>query len=104
MFDKLQAAKDKYDEITHKLSDPAVIENQEEYRRLMKEHSELEELVAKYDEYLKVSKEIEDAKELLNEKLDKDFEEMVLAELQESKEKLEKIKKELKILLNLNIF
>jgi len=99
MFDKLQAAKDKYDEITHKLSDPAVIENQEEYRRLMKEHSELEELVAKYDEYLKVSKEIEDAKELLNEKLDKDFEEMVLAELQESKEKLEKIKKELKILL-----
>lgn len=48
MFDKLQAAEDRFEEINHKLSDPSVIGNQEEYRRYMKEHSELSEIVEKY--------------------------------------------------------
>jgi len=99
MFDKLQAAENRYEEINHKLSDPAVIENQNEYRKLMKEHAELEELVNKYGEYKKTNQEIADAKELLNEKLDKDFRDMVESELKEAEEKLEQIKKEIKILL-----
>ncbi len=99
MFDKLQTAEDRYEEINHKLSDPAVISNQEEYRKLMKEHSELGEVVAKYREYKKANKDIDDAKELLEDKLDKDFRDMVQMELEEAREKLEEIKKELKILL-----
>lgn len=99
MFDKLQLAENRYDEINHKLSDPSVIANQEEYRKLMKEHSELEELVAKYGEYKKVTGDIEEARELLDGKLDDDFREMVKAEFQEAEERLEKIKGELKILL-----
>ncbi|MCX7921039.1 MAG: peptide chain release factor 1 [Clostridia bacterium] len=99
MFDKIQGAEDRYEEINHKLSDPTVIANQDEYRKLMKEHSELEEIVAKYREYKKVSQDISDAKELLEEKLDKDFKEMVQMELDEANEKLDQIKKELKILL-----
>lgn len=99
MFDKLQVAEDRYDEINHKLSDPEVIANQEEYRRLMKESSELEEIVAKYREYKKISQDIEEAKEMLEDKLDKDFRDMVQAEYDEAKEKLELVKKELKILL-----
>ena len=74
MFDKLQAAENRYEEINHKLSDPTVIENQDEYRKLMKEHAELQELVNKYGEYKKLTKDIAEAKELLNEKLDKDLE------------------------------
>jgi len=99
MFDKLEVAENRYEEINHKLSDPAVIADQNEYRSLMKEHSELEEIVFKYREYKSVNKDIEEAKELLKEKLEKDFREMVEAELKELKEKLEEIKKELKILL-----
>ncbi|MCR4437103.1 MAG: peptide chain release factor 1 [Clostridiales bacterium] len=99
MFDKLQAAEDRYEEINHKLSDPAVLENQDEYRKLMKEHSELETVVEKYREYKKASKDISDAREMLEDKLDKDFREMVEMELKESERKLEHIKKELKILL-----
>jgi len=99
MFDKLQAAENRYEEINHKLSDPTVIENQDEYRKLMKEHAELQELVNKYGEYKKLTKDIAEDKELLNEKLDKDFRDMVELELKEAEESLERIKKEIKILL-----
>lgn len=99
MYDKLQAAENRYEEINHKLSDPQVIANQDEYRALMKEHSELDEIVQKYREYKNVNKEIDDAKEMLEDKLDKDFRDMVEEELKEALEKIEVIKKELKILL-----
>lgn len=99
MFDKLQSAEDKYEEINHKLSDPTIIADQEQYKKYMKEHSELEELVLKYREYKKVLIELQEAKELLKDKLDKDFKEMVEMELKDSDQKLEVIKKELKILL-----
>lgn len=99
MFDKLDLAEDRYEEISHKLSDPAVIANQEEYRKLMKEYSELEVIVAKYREYKKVQKDIAEAKELLQDKLEQEFREMVQMELKEAEENIEKIKKELKILL-----
>jgi peptide chain release factor 1 len=99
MFDKLQSAEDRYEEINHKLSDPDIINNQEEYRRFMKEYSELEEIVQKYREYKKVTSEVEEARELLNETLEKDFRDMVQMEFQEAQDKLEIIKKQLKILL-----
>jgi len=99
MFDKLQSAEDRYEEISHKLSDPDVINNQEEYKRYMKEYSELEEIVQKFREYKKVTSDIEEARELLNETLDKDFREMVQAEYEEAQEKLEAIKKQLKIMI-----
>ncbi|MCX8129573.1 MAG: peptide chain release factor 1 [Clostridia bacterium] len=99
MFDKLEVAENRYEEISHKLSDPSVISNQDEYRKYMKEYSELEDIVAKYREYKKANNDISEARELLDGTLDKDFREMVQSELDESLEKLEKIKEELKILL-----
>lgn len=100
MFDKLQAAEDRYEEVNHRLSDPDVIANQDEYRKLMKEYSELEEIVIKFREYKAASKDISDAKEILEDKQqDREFHDMVELELSESMDKLERIKKELKILL-----
>jgi peptide chain release factor 1 len=99
MFDKLLGAENRYEEINMKLSDPSVIGNQEEYRKLMREHSELGVIVAKYREYRKVNNDIAEAKELQNDKLDKDFREMVELELKEAEERLQNIRKDLKILL-----
>lgn len=99
MFDKLQSAEARYEEISHKLGQPEVIENQEEYRNLMKEYSKMEELIQKYREYKKVSNDISEAKALLEDKLDSDFKSLVEDELKESQEKLEVLKKELQILL-----
>ncbi len=99
MFDKLEAADNRYEEISLKLSDPQVIANQDEYRRLMKEYSELEEIVAKYREYKKVKSDLSEARELLDGSLDKDFRELVQLEFNEAKEKLDTIEGELKVLL-----
>jgi len=99
MFDKLDLTENRFEEINLKLTDPSVVANQDEYRKLMKEYSDLEEIVAKYREYKKVNAAISEALEMLNEKLDKDFRELVQAELDESKKKLEQVKRELKILL-----
>lgn len=99
MFDKLQSAEDRYEEVNHKLSDPDVINNQEEYKKYMKEYSDLEEIVQKFREYKKVTSEVEEARELLNDTLDKDFREMVQTEFEEAQEKLEIIKKQLKVMI-----
>ncbi|AUS98397.1 peptide chain release factor 1 [Clostridium thermosuccinogenes] len=99
MFDRLEVIENRYEEISLKLSDPSVIANQDEYKKLMKEYSDLEEIVEKYREYKKVIKDIDDTKKLREEKLDKEMHEMVEAELAESEEKRKQIEKELKILL-----
>ena len=99
MFDKLETVEKRYDEISLKLSDPSVIENQETYRKLMKEFSDLEEVVLKYREYKKTEKDIKEAEELLKEESDREFKELVEAELAEKREKYESIKQQLKILL-----
>lgn len=99
MFDRLEAAENRYDEINHKLSDPEVIANQDEYRKLMKEHSDLDEIVAKFREYKKAKNDMAEARELLDSTLEKDFRELVQAEYDDTRARLEVIEKELKILL-----
>ncbi len=99
MFDKLEVTENRFEEINHKLSDPVVINNQEEYRKLMKEHTDLQEIVDKYREYKKFNQNISDAKEMLDDKPDKEMRELIEMELEESKENLEKAKNELRILL-----
>ncbi|MGE4282152.1 MAG: peptide chain release factor 1 [Clostridia bacterium] len=99
MFDKLAFIEERYEELSKKISDPDVIAAQELWRKYCKEHSDITLIVNKYREYKKVIETIAEAKQLLNEKLEKDFKEMVELELEESKEKMEEVEEELKILL-----
>ncbi|WHH57531.1 peptide chain release factor 1 [Petroclostridium sp. X23] len=99
MFDKLAFIEERYEDLSKKISDPEVIADQEQWRKYCKEHADITPIVNKYREYKGVNDTLTEAKQLLNEKLDKDFKEMVELELEESKEKIEKIKEELKILL-----
>ena len=96
MFQKLDAVEKRYEELTQKISDPEVIANQNEWRNLMKEHAEIEEVALKYKEYKQVQQSIEEAQEMLN---DPEMKELAEEELYENKEKLPKIEEELKILL-----
>ena len=96
MFDKLENVEKRYEELNQKISDPEVIANQSEWQKLMKEHAEIQELVEKYREYKKVSQNIEDLKEMLD---DKEMHDLAQMELDENREKLPKIEEELKLLL-----
>lgn len=99
MFEKLDFIEERYEELSNKISDPEIIAQQEAWRKFCKEHSDMTPIVNKYREYRNVKDAAGEAKQLLDEKLDKDFREMVELELEESRKKAEEIENDLKILL-----
>ena len=62
MFQKLEAVEKRYEDLNKLISDPEVISNQSEWQKLMKEHSDITDIVAKYREYKKTLQTLEDAK------------------------------------------
>ena len=51
MFEKLEIVEKRYDELTLQIGDPKVISNNNEWRKLVKEHSLIEDIVIKYRLY-----------------------------------------------------
>ena len=96
MFEKLETVEKRYVELTKKISDPEIIANNNEWRKLVKEHSSMEDVVIKYREYKQVKQNMEEAKEMME---DKEMKELAEEEYYSSKDKIEKIEEELKILL-----
>lgn len=100
MFEKLLALEKKYEEINEKLTDPAVISDNKQYASLMKEYKNLTPIIEKFREYKKAKESLDEAVELLDSGgLEKDFKEMVQAQLEESKEQISECEGELKIML-----
>jgi peptide chain release factor 1 len=99
MLDKLQAIEDKFLELEGRISDPAVMADMGEWQKLTKAHSKMVPVVEKFREYKKALQAIEDAREMLKDKLDDEFREMVEAEYDEAKTKVETLTDELRILL-----
>lgn len=99
MLSKLQSIEDRYMELNEKISDPEIIANMTEWQKYIKEHASIEPVVLKYREYKQAKQGLDDAKEMLNEKLDDDFKEMVKLEAEELEEKLELLSEEMKMLL-----
>lgn len=99
MFDKLEGLVNRFDEISIMINDPEVISNQDKWRKLMKEHSDLTPIVEKYKEYKNAKTNIEDSLAILEEEDDPEMREMAKEELSESKESLGTLEEELKILL-----
>jgi peptide chain release factor 1 len=99
MFDKLQALEDKYEDLSHSISDPEIINDQARWQKLIKEHANLEQIVENFRAFKEVLQSIEDSKAMLEDDIDREFEEMVKAELTELLNKKEALEDELKILL-----
>ena len=77
MFERLEAIENRFEELNMRLADPDIMNDQEQYLKLMKEYSEISEIVGKFREYKSYKKTLEDAKLLLEEKPDKELEEMI---------------------------
>lgn len=99
MFDKLEALVSRFEEIMNELNEPTVTNNQERFRQLMKEQSDLTPIVEAYKEYKKSRQNIEDSLAMLEEESDEDMREMLKEELSDSKKRVEELEQELKILL-----
>lgn len=96
MFQKLDEVEKRYEYLTVQISDPAVIADNEQWTKYMKEHANISEIVETYREYKKSKNAIEDAKEMLN---DPEMAELAQLELDQNKENIEKLEEKLKILL-----
>ena len=96
MFDKLEDLLIRFEEIMGELNEPDVTANQERFRALMKEQSDLTPIV---EEYKKCNQDIEDSLMMLDEENDPDMREMLKEELNSAKTRVSELEEELKILL-----
>ena len=99
MFDKLEDLLKRYEEIMGELHEPTVINNQERFRRLMKEQSDLTPIVEAYKEYKKCGQDIEDSLAMLEGESDEEMREMIKETLAESRKRTGELEQEMKILL-----
>ena len=98
MFDKLDFILEKYEELSLKVSDPDIINNQPLWQKHIKEMGEMEPIVNKYREYKKAKESIAEAKEML-EMGDEELKELAKMELSELEDKIPAMEDELKVLL-----
>ncbi|MBQ6819941.1 MAG: peptide chain release factor 1 [Clostridium sp.] len=99
LLDKLAFIENKYDELSVKISDPSIMANQNEWRKLCKEHADLEVIVTAYREYRTVIDDLEANKEMLAEESDKEMREMLSEEISMLTKREEELEKHIQILL-----
>ena len=99
MINKLKALKRRYEELTAALSAPDAMNDQAAWREMVKEHSQLEEIVNAFDEYTAAVQSEADCKAMLEEHLDPEMKEMVHMEMAELAEKQRKLIEDMKIML-----
>ena len=99
MLNKLKDAEKRYILIEEELADPAIFSDQEKFTALMKDYKALSPIIEKYREYKKAEQANEEARLMLDEPLDADMKELVTAELKETRQSMDSLIEELKILL-----
>lgn len=99
MFDKLDDLLLRYEDIMNELNEPSVVSDQERFRRLMKEQSDLQPLIDAYKEYKKCKETVEESLMMLEEENDEEMRELLKEELNEAKVRIEELEHTMKILL-----
>ncbi len=95
---KLETLVERYEEVQHLLGDPDVIGDQNKFRALSKEYSQLEEVTKCFQAYQQAQEDLEAAQEMAKED-DADMREMAQEEIKEAKQSIETLADELQILL-----
>jgi len=98
MLDKLEGIKNRFRDLELQLSDPAVLSDQERYRKLSREYKQLKEIVEVYDNYHELLGNLETAHEMLKED-DPEMRQMAQQELEELEPRREELETRLKMLL-----
>lgn len=99
MFDKLEMLVLRYHEIMEELNRPDVANDQNRFRKLMKEQSDLTPLVETYTKYKKAQETMEDSVAMLEEEKDEEMRALLKEEFSEAKKMMEELEQKLKVLL-----
>lgn len=97
MFDKLQQLEDEFLDIEKKLSDPEIISNQNEFKKLMRRHKELAKVTSLYSQLKKAKKDLQEAEELLNTENDEELREMAKEQMKQSKDQIAELEEGIKV-------
>lgn len=99
MFDKLLEVEKRFEQIQQSLMEPGIANDQKRYRSMMKEMSDLKEVVDAFREYKKVKSDLEGNKQILASENDPDLREMAKEELSGLEKAMSSLEDQLKILL-----
>ena len=95
---RLDEAERRFEELTSQMADPEVINDSAQYRKVTKAHSELTEIVTKYQEWKTTRRNLDDARVMLGDS-DADLRGMAEEEILRLEPQLAEIEEELKFLL-----
>lgn len=96
MFEKLKKLEEEYGKLLGQMSDPAIISNQSEFKKIGKRKAEIEDAVLLYREYKVAEKQIKECEELMQ-GADSEMRMLAKEELELGKNKAAEIEGKLKI-------
>ena len=100
MYSKLDFIVAKYEELSLKVSDPDIINDQPVWQKHIKEMGEMEPIVKKYIEYKKTSDQLAETKSMYDEgSMDDELRDMIKLEISELENALEILEDELQVAL-----
>ena len=98
LYLKLEKLTGRQEELEGLLSDPDIINNQNKFRELSQEYSEIKPIVACFNNYLDINKNIENSREVLKEN-DKELQELAIEELKKAEIESKQLENKLQVLL-----
>lgn len=99
MIKRLEAIEKRYNELTNLMAQPEVALDFERLQTLAKERTSLEEIVTKYREYKATERNLEETQSMLQQEMDDDMANLAREELENLREKRERLLKEIKLAL-----
>lgn len=100
LLEKLKSVEQTFHELTRRLADPDTAKNPDEYQKIAKSRSSLEETVITYENWKTAQDELVGARQVLKEaNTDPELQEMAALEVSELEEKLKYLESRLKVLL-----
>ena len=99
MINKLNEVEKRYEKLSDDLMLPQIINDQEQYKKLMREYKVLTPIIEKFREYKTAVANVEQARELLASDLDGDMKELCEMEIEENLPLMDRTLEELKVLL-----
>jgi peptide chain release factor 1 len=99
LTEKLDQLDARYQEMTHELSTPEVVNDSARFQKLAKQHAELEEIVAKHREFKQLEKDLTGARQMIVESEDAEMRHMAQEEERQLLARKEQAERELKLLL-----
>jgi peptide chain release factor 1 len=96
--EKLDGIEKRFEDLTRQMADPELISDNDRYRKVSKQQSELGDVVAKYREWKKVHADLDGARQMLTE-ADPELQQMAAADVLQLEPELTQIENDLKVLL-----